>query len=150
MAPPKRTFEDFAAGETIAHGHHEVTADEIIAFAAEYDPQPFHLDADAPETALTGGLIASGWHVAAIFMRLMCDSFLVESSSMGSPGIDTLKWLKPVRPAETLTARSTVIEVRPSQSRPDRGIVRFRHELADHNGELVMRFDNPIMFGRRR
>ena len=149
MALPKRTFEDFAVGETIAHGGRDVSADDIVAFAAEYDPQPFHLDANAPETALTGGLIASGWHVAAIFMRLMCDSFLLESSSMGSPGIDTLQWLKPVKPGDTLTARSTVTEVRASRTRPDRGIVHFRHEVINRHGDVVMWFENPIIFGRR-
>ena len=144
-----RAFEDFIIGETILHGSRLVTTEDIVAFAAEYDPQPFHLDPASPEAAFTGGLIASGWHVAAMFMRLMCDSLLLNSASMGSPGIDTLKWVKPVRPGARVTARSTVIEARPSQSRPDRGIVRFRHELRDGDGDTVMWFDNPIMFARR-
>ena len=144
-----RAFEDFIIGETILHGSRLVTAEEIVAFAVEYDPQPFHVDPAAPETAFVGGLIASGWHVAAMFMRLMCDSLLLNSASMGSPGIDTLKWVKPVRPGARVTARSTVIEARPSQSRFDRGIVRFRHELRDGDGDTVMWFDNPIMFARR-
>jgi len=144
-----RYFEDFAVGETIDHGSRDVTADDIVAFAAEYDPQPFHLDAGAPETKLTGGLIASGWHVAAIFMRLMCDSFLLDSACMGSPGIDTLKWLKPVRPGDRLSGRSTVTDVRASRSRPDRGVVRFRHELISRDGAVVMWMDNPVFFGRR-
>ena len=96
---------------------------------AEFDPQPFHLDQDSAEAALTGGLIASGWHVAGLFMRLMADSMLLDSTSMGSPGIDTLKWLKPVRPGDTIAARSTVTGARASQSRPGMGIVRFRHEV---------------------
>jgi acyl dehydratase len=145
-----RTFEDFTVGEVIPHPAWPVTADDIVAFAREYDPQPFHLDPRAPETAMTGGLIASGWHVAAIFMRTLCEAFLLDSTSMGSPGVDTLKWLKPVRPGDTLSARSTVLEVKPSKSRPDRGIVRFRHDMLNQAGETVMTLDNPILFGRRR
>lgn len=144
-----RHFEDFTVGETIVHGRHEVTADDIIAFASEYDPQPFHVDPAAPETVVAGGLIASGWHVAAIFMRLMCDSFLVESSCVGSPGIPTLKWLKPVRPGDVLSGRSTVLEARASRSRPDLGIILFRHETLGAGSEVVMWFDNPALFGRQ-
>jgi acyl dehydratase len=144
-----RSLDDFTAGETIVHGDWPLTAEAIVAFAAEYDPQPFHLDAAAPQTALTGGLVASGWHVAAIFMRMMCDSFLLDSTCMGSPGVDRLQWLKPVRPGDTLVGRTIVVEVRPSRSRPDRGIVRFRHEMANQHGETVMTIDNPILFGRR-
>jgi acyl dehydratase len=144
-----RHFEDFIVGETIEHGSRTVTAEEIVAFAAEFDPQPFHLDAGVPEAAIVGGLIASGWHTAAIFMRLMCDSFLLDSTSLGSPGIDTLKWLTPVKAGDAVSARSTVLSARPSQSRPGRGIVHFRHEMTNHDAEPVMRFENPIMFGRR-
>ena len=143
-----RTFDDFTPGEVIVHSTWPVTADAIIAFATEFDPQPFHLDPNAPETAMTGGLIASGWHVAAIFMRLLCDAFLLDSTSMGSPGVDSLQWLKPVKPGDTLSARSTVVEVKPSRSRPDRGMVRFRHEVTNQAGEVVMALDNPILFGR--
>jgi acyl dehydratase len=144
-----RTFEDFTVGQVLAHAPWTVTAEDIVAFARDFDPQPFHIDPNSLEAAMTGGLIASGWHVAAIFMRTLADAFLVDSTSMGSPGVDTLKWLKPVRPGDTLTARSTVLEVRPSQSRPDRGMVRFRHEVTNQNGETVMTLDNPVLFGRR-
>jgi acyl dehydratase len=144
-----RTFDDFTVGDMIPHPTWRVTADDIIAFAREYDPQPFHLDPDAPETAMTGGLIASGWHVAAIFMRTLCDAFLLDSTSMGSPGVESLKWLKPVRPGDALTARSIVVELKPSRSRGDRGMVKFRHEMANQRGETVMTLDNPILFGRR-
>jgi acyl dehydratase len=146
---PFRHFEDFAVGETIVHGSQAVTAEDIVAFASEYDPQPFHLDPAAPETIIAGGLIASGWHVAAIFMRLMCDSFLLDSASLGSPGISTMKWLKPVRPGNVLSGRSTVLEARLSNSRPDMGIVGFRHETLDEHDEVVLWFENPILFGRR-
>jgi acyl dehydratase len=144
-----RTLDDFTAGEIIVHSDWPLTAAAITAFAAEYDPQPFHLDPDAPEAALTGGLIASGWQVAAICMRMLCDSFLLQSTCMGSPGVDRLQWLRPVRPGDTLSGRTVVVEVRPSKSRPDRGIVRFRHELANQRGETVMTIDNPILFGRQ-
>ena len=143
------TFEDFIVGETIEHGTRTVSAEDIVAFARLYDPQPFHLDLAAPEAKETGGPIASGWHVAAIFMRLMTDSMLLDSTSMGSPGIETLKWVKPVRPGDKLSARSTVIGTRASQSRPAIGLVRFRHEAFRADGETVMTMDNTIMFGRR-
>ena len=144
-----RTFEDFAVGQVLPHPSWRITAEDIIAFAREYDPQPFHTDPNSVEAAYLGGLIASGWHVAAIFMRTLCDAFLLDSTSMGSPGVDTLKWQKPVRPGDTLTARSTVLEVKPSRSRPDRGIVRFRHDMLNQKGETVMTLDNPVLFGRR-
>jgi len=145
-----RAFEDFTVGLTIVHGSRTVTRGDIIAFAAEFDPQPFHLDEAAPETGLTGGLIASGWHIAAIFMRLLTDSLLLDSTCLGSPGVETLKWAKPLRPGDTLSGRSTVTAARPSQSRPDRGIVSFRHEALNQTGDVVMWMDNAILFGLRR
>jgi acyl dehydratase len=144
-----RTLDDFRAGEVIVHAPWPITAADIVAFAQEFDPQPFHLDPDAPETLLTGGLIASGWHVAAVLMRRLCDTFLLDSTCMGAPGVERLKWLKPVRPGDTLNPRSTVIEVRPSRTRPDRGIVMFRHDVLNQAGETVMILDNPVLFGRR-
>ena len=144
-----RTFEDFIVGETIEHGTLTVSAEDIVAFARLYDPQPFHLDTATPEAEETGGLIASGWHVSALFMRLMTHSMLLDSTSMGSPGIETLKWPKPVRPGDALSARSTVIGRRASQSRPTMGLVHFRHEASLAAGETVMAMENTIMFGRR-
>ena len=145
-----RTFEDFTVGETIAHGGRTVSAEEIVSFAALYDPQPFHRDAAAPETQETGGLVASGWHVGMIFMQLLVNSMLLPSTSMGSPGMDTLQWVKPVRPGDTIRARSTVLAMRLSRSRPEMGLVRFRHEAQDAGGEVLMVLENSIMFGRRR
>lgn len=145
----KRYFEDFVAGETLPLGSRQVTRAEIIAFAAEFDPQPFHLDERAGGGGPVGGLMASGWHVGALFMNMLCNGFLLESSSMGSPGIESLKWRKPVRPGDTLTASSTVVEARASKSRPEMGIVRFRHEVVNQTGEVVMWLDNAILFGRR-
>jgi acyl dehydratase len=143
----QRYFEDFVVGEVIPLGSHQVTRAEIIAFAAEFDPQPFHLDERQGADSMVDGLIASGWHVSGLFMRMLCDGFLLQSSSLGSPGIETLKWQKPVRPGDTLTARATVIEVRRSKSRPEMGIVRFRSEVENQAGEVVMWLENPILFG---
>ena len=144
-----RYFEDFSIGEILPLGSKQVSRAEIIAFAAEFDPQPFRLDEHAATDPLIGGLMASGWHVSALFMSMLCDGFLLESSSMGSPGIETLKWKHPVRAGDTLSASSTVIELRPSKSRPEMGIVRFRHEVTNQAGEMVMWLENPIMFSRR-
>jgi acyl dehydratase len=146
---PMRHFEDFIVGETLPLGSRHVTRAEIIAFAAEFDPQPFHLDERVTGDAMVGGLIASGWHIGAMFMNLLCSGLLIESTSLGSPGIETLKWRKPVRPGDTLTGASTVVEARTSRSRPDMGIVRFRHEVVNQAGETVMWLDNSILFGRR-
>lgn len=145
----KRYFEDFVVGERLPLGSRHVTRAEIIAFAAEFDPQPSHLDERAGIDAPVGGLMASGWHVGAMFMSLLCDGFLLESSSMGSPGIETLKWQAPVRAGDTLTAFSTVVEARTSNSRPQMGIVRFHHETVNQAGDVVMWIDNAILFGRR-
>ncbi len=144
-----RHFEDFEPGLELPLQPLTVTRAEIVAFAAEFDPQPFHLDEAAAADTLLGGLAASGWHTCALFMRMMYHGWLSETASMGSPGIDSLKWLRPVRPGDTLSGRSVVLEVRASNSRPDRGFVRFRHEVTNARGEAVMVGENPIMFLRR-
>jgi acyl dehydratase len=146
----KRYFEDFAVGDVLPLGSRHVTRAEIIGFAAEFDPQPFHLDEQAPATALVGGLIASGWHITSLFMRMICDAFLIDSTSLGSPGVETLKWQKPVRPGDTLSGSSTVLETRASKSRPELGIVRFRHEIVNQADETVMWLENPVFFGNRK
>jgi len=143
-------LEDLQVGQCFSSGRHTLDEAQIRRFAAEFDPQPFHLDEAAPETGLTGGLIASGWHIAAIFMRLLTDSLLLDSTCLGSPGVETLKWAKPLRPGDTLSGRSTVTAARPSQSRPDRGIVSFRHEALNQTGDVVMWMDNTILFGLKR
>jgi acyl dehydratase len=146
---PSRYFEDFRTGDVISLGERTATRAEIVAFGAEFDPQPFHLDEQTQASALVGGLIASGWHVGALFMRMVCDAFLLDSSSLGSPGIETLKWQRPVRPGDTISGTSTVIEARRSQSKPDRGIVRFHHEIRNQAGDVVMWMENPIFFSAR-
>jgi acyl dehydratase len=144
---PRYHFDDLTVGRIFPLPPHKVTREAIVAFAREFDPQPFHL-ADAG-SGLTDGLTASGWHVCAIFMRALCDGLLLDAASLGSPGIDTLRWLRPVRAGDTLSGRSTVLAARLSKSRPDRGIVHFRHEIANQAGELVLTMENPILFGVR-
>jgi acyl dehydratase len=146
---PMRYFEDFEPGLELPFGPHIVTRAEIVAFAAEFDPQPFHLDEAAAADTLLGGLAASGWHTCAMFMRMMYDGWVFESASMGSPGVDSLKWIRPVRPGDVLSGRSVVTETRASKSRPELGFVRFRHEVENARGEAVMLSENAIMFGRR-
>lgn len=146
---PLRYFEDFAPGDELPLASHHVTRAEIVAFASEFDPQPFHVDEHAAADTLLGGLAASGWHTCAIFMRMLCDGWLLQVASMGSPGVDTLKWLRPVRPGDVLSGQTKVIAVRESRSRPDRGFVQCRHEVVNGAGELIMWLENPIMIERR-
>ena len=146
---PLRYFEDFEAGQEFPFGPHPVTRAEIVAFAAEFDPQPFHLDEKAAADSLLGGLAASGWHTCALFMRMMFDGWLKDSASMGSPGIDRLKWLRPVRPGDVLSGRTLVLEMRASGSRSDRGFLKVRHDIANARGEPVMLVEHSIMIGRR-
>jgi acyl dehydratase len=127
-----------------------VTRDEIVDFAREFDPQPFHLDEVAAGRSIYGGLLASGWHTCAIHMRLMWDTFLKDTASLGSPGIDEIRWVLPVRPGDTLRARFTVVEAIPSRSKPDRGIVRSVSEVFNQHGEVVMTLRGLGMFARRQ
>jgi acyl dehydratase len=145
----ERYFEDFAAGETLELGSIRISAAEIIAFAEQFDPQPFHLDPVAAEASVFGGLIASGWHTAGLYMRLFAEQVLNRVPSFGSPGVDQLQWLRPVRPGDTLRARFTVLDVRPSRSRPDRGIVRSRGELINQHGEVALSLEATNFLGRR-
>lgn len=144
-----RSFEDFEPGETLALGSKTVTRDEIVAFAAEFDPQPFHLDEAAGEASLLGGLAASGWHTIAMLMRLLCDNLLLNSSGKGSPGVEEVRWMRPVRPGDVLTASAEVVSARVLNSRPDLGVVDFLFTVTDQTGATVMTQRNKILFGRR-
>jgi len=146
---PKLYFEDFTPGQKIEYGPRLVTREEIIAFAAQYDPQPMHLDEEAGRHSMLGGLSASGWHTSSIMMRMICDSFVLNSSSMGAGSVEEVKWLKPVRPDDNLTLRTTVLEARRSQSRPEMGIVRLQYELFNQHDDRVMIMTVPNMFGTR-
>jgi acyl dehydratase len=144
-----RYFEDFVAGQSTELGSHLVTESSIVAFAREYDPQPFHVDPVRAKDSFFGGLVASGWQTAGVYMRMVVDRILADSASLVSPGIDELRWLLPVRPGDNLRGRFTVLETRASQSRPDRGLVRTRGELFNQHGELVMTLVATNFFGRR-
>ena len=144
-----RYFEDFREGEVFELGGRRVERDEIVAFAREYDPQPFHVDEEAAKESPYGGLIASGWHTLAIGARLMVDAVLRDSSGFGSPGLEEVRWLKPVRPGDELRGRATVLETRPSERDPGRGTVRWLFELRNQDGELVCSLTAPMFFRRR-
>lgn len=144
-----RYFEDFQAGDTVELGSRRISAEEIVAFAREFDPQPFHLDPVAARDTIFDGLAASGWHTAALFMRLLVDGLLNHTISMGSPGIDEIRWLRPVRPGDTLHARFTAVECIPSRSRSTMGIVRGKGEMTNQHGEPVMTIATVSFFGRR-
>ena len=142
-------FEDFAIGESVVFGRKHVTREEIIAFAREFDPQPFHLEEAAARDSLLGGLAASGWHTCGMLMRMICDDYLNRSAGMGGAGIDEVKWLKPVRPGDTLSAKRTCLESRASASRPDMGIVKLFYEVFNQHGETVMTWISVQLFARR-
>jgi acyl dehydratase len=133
-----RHFEDYVVGAVAQYGSYAVTEDEVVRFAEAFDPHLMHTDPEASLTGPFGGLIASGWHTTAMMMRIMVDNYLNERTSLGSPGIDDLRWHKPVRPGDTLSARFTVLAARVSASKPDRGLVHTRIELMNQTGELVM------------
>jgi acyl dehydratase len=144
-----RYFEDFVPGDATDLGSHRVTEASIIDFARRYDPQPFHVDPAKAKDSVFGGLVASGWQTASIYMRLFVDRILGDTASLASPGVDELRWLLPVRPGDTVHGRTTVLETRPSQSRPDRGVVRTRGELFNQHGQLVMSLLGINFFARR-
>lgn len=141
-----RYFEDFAEGERIDLGKYDVTAEEVVDFAARFDPAPFHLGEEGGKASMLGAHSASGWHTCSILMRMMCDGFLLDSSGQGSPGIDECRWLAPVHPGETLTGSATVGGKRLSTSRPGLGIIHFRFDLLKEDGTPAMTVLNPIMF----
>ena len=133
-----RYFEDFVPGAVREFGQVRVSEDEIIKFARRFDPQYIHIDPEAAMQGPFGGLIASGWHTAAMMMRLVVDHILPQKASLGSPGIDELRWLRPVRPGDVLHVRTSVIEATRSRSKPDRGVVRTLMEVLNQNGEVAL------------
>ncbi len=139
-------FEDFVEGATLDLGSKLVTAEEIVEFASEFDSQPMHLDEEAGKRSILGGLSASGWHTCAMFMRLLCDGFLLDSTSQGSPGIEYVKWKKPVLAGDMLTGRCTILSKRLSRSKPQLGFVQLRAEMVNQRGESVFEFENSAMF----
>lgn len=146
MAGRKWAFEDFVEGGSIELGSRTVMAEEIIEFAGEFDPQPMHLDEEAGNASILGGLSASGWHTCAMFMRMMCDSFLLDSTSQGSPGLEYVRWKKPVLAGDTLTGKSTILAKRASKSKPGLGFITVKSELFNQRGETVLELENIGMF----
>jgi acyl dehydratase len=144
-----RYLEDFVPGSVQEFGPAAVDEAEIVEFARRYDPQPIHTDPQWARGGPFGGLIASGWHTAAITMRLLVDQYLPSATSLASPGIDELRWLRPVRPGDELWVRVTVIEARPSRSKPDRGLLRSRIEVLEAGGSAVMTLIGLNMIRRR-
>jgi acyl dehydratase len=135
-------WEDIAVGQTLEYGGYKVTKEEIFEFAGEFDPQAHHLDEEAAKKSLTKGLCSSGWHSCAMFMRMMCDGYLVKAASLGASGVDETRWTRPVRPGDVLKARSTAVSKRVSKSRPGVGLIHFKHEILNDKDELVMTSEN--------
>ncbi len=133
-----RYFEDYKIGSVCEFGSITVDETEVIEFARRYDPQFFHTDPEAAKKTMYGGLIASGWHTAGMMMRLFADHYLSSVASLGSPGVDELRWTKPVRPGDELSVRVTILEANRSRSKPDRGIVRSLIEVLNQKREVVM------------
>ena len=144
-----RYLDDFQVGEIIECGSYTLDEEEIIRFAREFDPQPFHIDKEAAIHSPYGGLIASGWHTVSIMMRLLVDGYISDSSSMGSPGVDEVRWLKPVRPGDTISVRIHVDSVTRSKSKPDRGVVKSLMEVHNQSGDVVMTVQGMGMYLRR-
>jgi acyl dehydratase len=142
-------WEDFPVGTVREFGGLTLTKEEIVRFAKQYDPQPFHVDEEAAKQTVFGGLIASGWQTCGAAMRMMCDAYLLDSASAGSPGVENIRWTAPVRPGDTLRVRLTVLEARVLQSKPHIGLVRNQWEVFNQKDEQVMHMEGYGMFLRR-
>jgi acyl dehydratase len=145
----KYYWEDFAPGRVFETAARALSEEDIVRFAREYDPQTYHTDPQAARSSPFGGLIASGWQTCGVMMRQMCDTYLLESSCVGSPGLEELRWLKPVRPGDALRLRTTVIESTPSARQANRGTVLFLWETLNQNGEVVLSMRGRQLFLRR-
>ena len=143
------TFEDFPPGHFGSFGPHHVSREEIIGFAAEFDPQPMHLDEEVASRSMLKGLSGSGWHLCAIMMRMMFDGYIGRTASLGSPGVNELRWLAPFRPGDDLTLDVEVAEARLSRSRPDTGIVTFKCVARNAAGQALCDWTSPIIVQRR-
>ncbi len=141
-----RYFEDYIVGDEIEFGETTVDEQELLEFAQKFDPQPFHLDHEAAAQTHFGGLVTSGWHTCSMLMRMMVDHYISEVASMGSPGVDEIRWLVPVRPGDVLRARVRITEARRSNSKPDRGLVRSSIELINQNEKICMTMNSVGFF----
>ena len=144
-----RAFDDFKVGDVVEFGPLVVTADDIKSFAAQFDPQPMHLDEAAAQNTVVAGLFASGLHTVCMHMRLLADGLLRDSTSMGSSGVDEVRYLAPVRAGDRLTLRVEVLGTRPSKSRPEMGLVNLRNHMINADGKPVMQLTTTLIFGRR-
>jgi acyl dehydratase len=144
-----RYYEDFTVGEVTDLGPVGVSEEEIVEFASRYDPQPFHIDFEAAKSSPFGGLIASGWHTTALFMGMFVRGILLDAASLGSPGVEEIRWTAPVRPGDRLTARVTVTDVQPSANTPGRGTVFTTSEVFNQDGTVVLRMKARGFFARR-
>ena len=149
MSKSERWFEDYTVGEIIKADGRTISEPEILAFAFTYDPQPFHIDKLAAEQSPYKGLIASGWQTALLGFRMLLDAGLLGKGSMGSPGLDEIRWFQPVRPGDTLYGRASIEDKRESASKPDRGIVRMKYWIENQKGETVMSFFGTQMVLKR-
>lgn len=143
-----RYWEDFTVGMVMEFGGYEVTEEEVIEFATAFDPQPFHIDKDAAKEHFFGGIIASGWHTGSMCMKMMVDNYLIDSASMGSPGIEQLRWKQPVRPGEVLHVKAEVLDRSLPKSRPELGFVKFSHTVLNQKDEVKMTMISSGMFLR--
>jgi acyl dehydratase len=143
------TFEDFKPGRFGTFGPRHVTREEILAFAAEYDPQPMHLDEEAAKKSMLKGLSGSGWHLGSLMMRMLFDGFIGRTASLGSPGVNEMRWMAPLRPGDDLTLDVDVAEARISRSRPDTGIVTFKGTIRNAAGVVLCEMESPIIVRRR-
>lgn len=141
-------FEDFPPGRFGSFGPRRVTREEILAFAAEFDPQPMHLDEAAASQSMLKGLSGSGWHLCSIMMRMMCDGFVGRTASLGSPGVNEVRWLAPLRPGDDLMLEVDVLEARASRSRPDIGIVTLKSTVRNAAGQALCEMISPMIIGR--
>ncbi|MGP9810620.1 MaoC family dehydratase [Rhodopseudomonas sp. NSM] len=144
------SFEDFPPGHFGRFGPRRVTREEIVAFATEFDPQPMHLDERAAAGSMLKGLSASGWHLCSIMMRMMFDGYIKNTASLGSPGVNEMRWMAPLRPGDDLTIEVDVVEARVSNSRPDTGIVTFKCHVRNGKGQMLCEMVSPIIIRRRQ
>ncbi|MFC5430324.1 MaoC family dehydratase [Paraburkholderia denitrificans] len=143
------SYEDLEVGRSYTVGSHTFTREEIVHFAEQFDPQPFHMSEEAAEASMFGGLVASGWHTCSVMMGMLVRNFLGDSTSMGSPGVDDIRWLKPTRVGDTLTMTNTIVSKRVSSSKPDRGIVETRWDGVNQHGETIVTVRSKALFGLR-
>jgi acyl dehydratase len=142
-------WEDFEAGQSIMTPSYTISEKEIIEFAKQYDPQRFHVDQEEAQNTIFKGLIASGWQTASLMMKMVCDAFIINSSSQGSPGLDSLKWLKPVRPGDVLRTKVEILETRPMNSKPNLGLIRTRWTCLNQHDEITTEIESWAMYGKR-